>query len=473
MRKVNLFKEAVVNHNVRTDNGMKARRNTSDACTDLFFKIGASRGRNIITDFKTALSEDREIALRIAAWSRDIRGGAGERQIFRDILNYLEVSDVKAAKALALKVGELGRWDDLFVFKTDEMRQFAFGLVKSALIDGNSLAAKWTPRKGEIANAFRQYLGMSPRMYRKALVALTDVVETKMCAKEWESINFSHVPSVASARYKRAFSRNSKNYIEYVAKLTRGDGDVKVNASAIFPHDVLKGVVGKHISTNRTHLDLIKAQWDALPNYVGGANILPLVDVSGSMTCPAGGISTVTCLDIAVSLGLYLADKNTGNFGDCFMTFSESPSIQYLSGDILQKVEKMCRAHWDMNTNLHRAFNEILEIAVRNEVPQKDMPEMIIIFSDMQFDGCVQFDDSAIEMIRRKYEKAGYNVPKVVFWNLNARDNAPVKFNEQGVALVSGFSPAILTSILSCDFDAFSPYGIMMKTVMQDRYKVF
>jgi hypothetical protein len=470
---MNTFVNAVANQEARTDNGMKARKNTANACVDLFFKIGASRGKDVTKDFIAAFVEDKDLALRIAGWVRDVRGGAGERQIFKDILKYLEKNDIESAKALVAKVPEIGRWDDIFVFEDKELKSFAYTMLGDALRAKNGLAAKWTPRKGPVAAEVRQFFGMSPKFYRKSLVEMTNVVETQMCAKEWDGINFSHVPSVAAARYKKAFNRNTTKYAEYVAKLVKGDdASVKVNAAAVFPYDVLKGRITSYgvVSVDKTERDLIQKQWEALPNYVGDANILPLVDVSGSMTCSAGKNTTVTCLDVAVSLGLYLADKNTGKFKDTFLTFSGSPELITLKGNIIEKIDQMVKSTWAMNTDLNKAFVKILNVAVKGNVPQEEMPKMLLILSDMQFDGCVDHDDSAIEMIRRSYEVAGYEMPKVVFWNLNAHDNVPVKFNESGTALVSGFSPAIVKPLLCGDMEEFTPEAIMLKTVMQDRY---
>jgi hypothetical protein len=180
----------------------------------------------------------------------------------------------------------------------------------------------------------------------------------------------------------------------------------------------------------------------------------------------------LTCLDVAVSLGLYLADKNTGKFKDTFLTFSDKPQLVTLKGNINQKIDQMVKSQWEMNTNLHAAIKKILEVAVKGQVPQEEMPKMLLILSDMQFDACVTFDDSAMQMIERSYIAAGYEMPKVVFWNLNAHDNVPVKFDESGTALVSGFSPAIVKPLLSGNLEEFTPESIMLKTVMVDRYAV-
>ena len=474
---MNTFVNAIKNISARTENDMKARASSADACTDLFYKIGAMRGKNVIPDFTAAFVQEPELAVRIALWARDAREGAGERKLFRDILEYLSKNDASLAARIVDKVPELGRWDDLFV-TTDDVRQHSFELIRKALSEKNGLAAKWMPRKGKEAAELRHFLGMSPKQYRKTLVNLTQVVEQNMCSKNWDEINFNHVPSVASSRYKKAFSRHTTKYAEWAAALVSTDPEVKktvkVNAGAVFPYDVLKGVISHYqLDYNKSNLNHILGQWEALPNYVGDANILPLVDVSGSMTCKVGNDqkAMLSCLDVAVSLGLYLADKNKGKFKETFLTFSSNPQLLNLKGNILQKIDQMVRSKWEMNTNLHAAMDKILETAINGDVPQNEMPDALLILSDMQFDACTRFDDSAMQMIERKYEKAGYNVPKIVFWNLNAKDNVPVKFNKNGTALVSGFSPSICKAVLAADLEDFTPRSIMLKAVMNDRYK--
>jgi hypothetical protein len=473
------FVDAVVNQSARTENGMKARQNTANALTDLFFKIGAMRGQNVIPAWTAARVQDPALAGRIALWARDIRGGAGERKIFRDILVDLANTDQIRASDLMRKVPELGRWDDLLALVGTPLEEQAFYMIRLALEDNMGLCAKWMPRQGPVAVKLRNYLGWTPKFYRKRLVELTKVVETQMCAGQWDEINFNHVPSVASARYKKAFARHTEKYKEWAEKLVSKDPEVaktvKVNAGAVYPYDVLKGLINHYINLDyvKANLDHVLAQWEALPNCVGDANILPLVDVSGSMTSPAGGYqskSGVTCLDVAVSLGLYLADKNKGKFKDTFLTFSHKPELLHLKGNILDKAKQMVKSHWTMNTNLHAAFDKILQTAVEHNVPQEEMPGMLLILSDMQFDQCASYDDSAMQMIARKYAEAGYNVPNIVFWNINAHDNVPAKFNEKGVALVSGFSPAIVKGVLAADLDDFTPEAIMLKTIMSERY---
>ena len=471
------FANAVRNQSARTENGMKARASTANALTDLFFKIGAMRGKNVIPNWTAAYVADKDMAGRVALWARDVRGGAGERKIFRDILLDLSKTDGDRCVSMMKKVPELGRWDDLLIFEKDSAAEaVAFTLIADALAAGNGLCAKWMPRKGDQAARLRSFLGWTPKFYRKRLVELTKVVETQMCANDWDNINFNHVPSVASARYKKAFYRHTTKYKEWAAKLISDKpeerAEVKVNAGAVYPYDVLKGLIGHYgMSYDKSNLDHIRGQWEALPNYVGDANILPLVDVSGSMACPAGGSkSQTTCLDVAVSLGLYLADKNTGKFKDTFLTFSGDPQLLNLKGNILDKIKQMVTSKWEMNTNLHKAVQKILNVAIEGNVPQEEMPSVLLILSDMQFDACARFDDSAMQMIARKYADAGYTMPNIVFWNLNAVDNVPVKWDERGAALVSGFSPSIVKSVLKADLDNFTPEAIMLQTIMSERY---
>lgn len=472
------FKNAILAENAttanvaRTKNGMKALKSTLSNTTDLFFKIGASRGKNITAQFEKAYREDREMALRVSQWARDVRGGAGERELFRQVLKWLEKNHKEEFinTRLLKNVAEIGRWDDLLVFEDEMVKSIAFRQIAEALGDGNGLCAKWMPRKGPKALELREFLGWSPKFYRKRLVELTKVVETQMCAKEFDKINFSHVPSLAMSRYSKAFGKNAPDaFGAFKEALKKGDPKVaKVNAGAVYPYDVIKNV-------RRGDSALADEQWKALPNFIGDASILPLVDVSGSMTAKAGGNqskSDLSCLDVAVSLGLYCSDKNTGPFKDVFLTFSNKPKFQTVTGTLSEKVRKMERSDWEMSTNLHAAFDEILRVAISNNVDRKDMPKVLLIMSDMQFNCCTGFDDRAIQMIRRKYNDADYEMPNVVFWNINAYENVPVRFDEKGTALVSGFSPSIMKAVLAADMDSMTPEAVMKKAVMSDRYAI-
>ena len=451
--------------NTTTTNGMPAFTKAGNALVDLFYNIGSSRNNPdaAVRQFISAFVEDRLLATKIAFWARDIRGGAGEREVFRKILAYLSKTNPDVVRKNLHLVPEFGRWDDLFVIEKDTVaRKEAMEMFAVAIQNGNGLACKWAPRKGADAVELRNTLGMTPKQYRKTIVNGSNTVEQLMCAKDWSNIEFDKLPSVASARYQKAFGRNAQErYAAYINSLQKGE--VKINAGAVYPYDIVK-------SMNYGNRAVAIEQWKALPNYMGDAKILAMVDVSGSMCCPAGRkMGTVTCLEVALSLGLYCADKLTGAFKDTFLTFSGSPELLHLKGDIGQKMDQMARSKWGMNTDMPKAFAHILNHAVRNKVPQEDMPDTVVILSDMQFDSCVNYGGSAMNTIRKQYEAAGYSVPNVVFWNINASyGNSPVTVNDQGVALVSGFSPALFKQILAAK--DFSPLAIMMDVIGQDRY---
>ena len=459
--------EYVANTPARTKNGMKAFSTTKSAVLDLFSAIGSARGSNLSLQFAAALAENEDLAVRILLWARDIREGAGERAQFRNLLTELETYKPELAGRLLRKIPELGRWDDVFALKDPINRSHAFEFIREALSNKDGLCAKWMPRKGPVAIELTKYLGLTPKGYRKLIVGLTNVVETQMCAKDWEAINFSHVPSVASARYQKAFGRNAKDaYAQYLRELQKPVSErapgVKINAGAVYPYDVLKSV----FKGNAAAAD---AQWDALPNYIGDASIFPIVDTSGSMGSMHYSSGTVRPIDVSVSLGLYCSGKNTGAFKDLFMIFDTTPKLINAKGTLSQRVKQM-REIVAGSTDLHAAFDMLLDIAVKGKVPATDMPDILLILSDMQFDCCRGYDDRAQEMIERKYAAAGYTAPKVVYWNLSQYGNQPVRFDEKGTALVSGFSPAIMKSVLANELEVFTPWNVMIKTIASDRY---
>ena len=472
---MNTLVEALNREETSTTNGMATHVSSLDSCVDLFFQAGALRGRDVIPVFSKAFAEDSEVATKLSLWLRDVRGGAGERQLFRDIFKYLVEKDVALAYKVLKKIPELGRWDCVLAAFDTRLERDALSMINHALRDGDALCAKWMPRKGDAAKKIRAYMQSSPKVYRKLLVSLSDTVEQKMCAREFDKINYSHVPSVAAARYQAAFDkRDPVGYATYRADLEKGvdkDGKtVKICADAVYPYDVVK-------SLKNGKKDVADAQWNALPDYLGGsdANILPVVDVSGSMTCGAGDNdrSILSCLDVAVSLGLYLSERSRGDFKDVFMTFSRNPELQRVKGSLSDRYMQMRQAHLQMNTNLERMFSVLLNAAVKNEVPQEDMPSMILILSDMQFDRCVNVDLNAFEMIRSNYASAGYKMPCIVFWNLHASNGgSPVTAHESGAALVSGFSPSIMESVLGADMEQFTPRGVMMKAIDKEKYSL-
>jgi hypothetical protein len=459
-----------------TENGAKAWATTGSKVLNLFGTIGSARTRDISDMFMSALAEDENLALRALLWARDIRSGAGERSTFRKLLVTLETLNPVLAGKIMYKIPQLGRWDDLFTYQESQNRKDAFALYAEALKAGDGLAFKWAPReksaKKDLAREFREFLGMSPRDYRKMLSAETRVVEQHMCAKEWNKINFSHVPSLAASRYQKAFRKNATvAYEAYLRELQKPESErdpsVKINVGAVYPYDVVK-------ASGRGVAAAADAQWAALPNYIGDSKMLAMVDVSGSMTDPVG--SNLTCMDVAISLGLYISDKTTSDFKGMYITFTNRADVVKTSGTLSQRIMQM-RQRVGYSTNITSAFISLLKVAVDGRVSAENMPDYLVILSDMQFDSMEVKGKSAtaLEMARKEYEKAGYSLPKIIFWNLFARaaatsSNFPVKVDDTGTILVSGFSPTIMTSVLGANPEEFSPYNMMLKVLENPRY---
>ena len=452
-----------------TENGMVTNPTTLNKCVDLFFSIGAMRGKSkdtVVSLFNEAYKENPLIASKLLFWSRDVRSGAGERQIFRDIVTHLTTTSPQTVRKNIGLIPEFGRWDDVLVLVGTELEDDMFILIKDSLTNGDALCAEWMPRKGDVANRLRRLFRFTPKDYRKMLVSLTNVVESKMCTKDWESIDYSKLPSLASSRYQKSFVKNdTERYDEYKKALI--EGTAKVNAGAVYPYDIIKSI------NQGGDTVVSEKQWESLPNWMEGSNerILPVVDVSGSMSCPAGGNDNLSCMDVAISLGMYISERNEGNFKDAFVTFSNNPQLQYLTGGLKERLNKLRRSDWGMSTDLEAVFNLILNQAKTYNIPQDKMPTKIMILSDMQFNQATRRDLGSQSMIESMYEVAGYKKPDIIYWNLNARGtNFPVEFNKNGTALVSGFSPSILKPLLSGK--NMTPESIMMDTVNDERYNL-
>jgi hypothetical protein len=313
--------ETVENQNVTlTDNGMITNPTSLNKCVDLFFSIGSMRGKSkdkVVNLFNEAYNENPLVASKILFWVRDVRSGAGERQTFRDVISYLTTNSPQTVRKNIGLIPEFGRWDDVLVLFGTELEDDMFSLIKTALSNGDGLCAKWMPRKGIVANKLRKLFRTTPKQYRKMLVGLTNVVESKMCAKDWENIDYSKLPSLASSRYQKSFNKNdNERYNEYKKSLQ--DGTAKVNAGAVYPYDIVKSINmgGDKIVSEK--------QWESLPNWMEGSveRILPVVDVSGSMCVEVGGNPNLSCMDVALSLGMYISERNEGSFKDAFITFS-------------------------------------------------------------------------------------------------------------------------------------------------------
>lgn len=444
----------------KTLNGAKAKTTTGSACLDLFASVGAMRGQDIMPAFLKAYYENEDHALRIALWSRDIRGGAGERTHFRNIIHNLAITHYQQARKLAKRIPDLGRWDDLLYFFDTPVWIDALNIIEQGIKDGHGLCAKWMPRKGIIAESIRKHLNLTPKQYRKTLVGLTKVVEQQMCANKWKEINYEHVPSKASQIYSKAFKRHDPTgYSLFKNKLITGEA--KVNAGAVYPHEVMV-FLGK----DKT---VANAQWNALPDFVpDNLSFLPIIDCSGSMGTFGWGTAN-TPINVAIGLGLYLSERNKSVFKNSFITFSNNPKMQTVNGSLSDRAHQMAKAEWGMSTDLQKVFEVLLTTAKKHNVKQEDMPNYLLIVSDMQFNACVKSNNN-IKEIKRKYKEYGYTAPTLVFWNVNHHGNFQVNQDQENIILVSGFSPSIMKSILTGNTEDFTPYNQMIKTIMDDRY---
>lgn len=460
------FIDALQSEDTYTENGMVTNSSSLNECVNLFFTIGAMRKQDkerLISTFSKAFNENPLAALKILFWVRDVRGGAGERQIFRDIITYLVEYHPNVVQKNIQLIPHFGRWDDLSVLFGTKLEAEATRMFVSGLIVENGLCAKWIPRKGVIFNAIRKALNTTPKNLRKLLVGISNTVEQKMCANQWTNIEYEKTPSLAMGRYTKAFVKHDiTRFSEYLGKLKKGE--TKVNAGAVYPYNIVQTM--KYGSW-----ELANEQWKSLPNFMEGTTerILPVVDVSGSMDSVVSG--DITCLDVAVSLGLYISERNEGVFKDSFITFSERPQLEKVSGTLKERYNQMITAEWDMNTNLELVFNLILNQAIKHSVSPEDMPSKILIMSDMEFDQASRHSESAIQMIRRIYDESGYSLPQIIFWNIQSRNkNFPVRCDESGTALISGLSPSIVKSVLGGK--EMTPVSIMNETINSERYSI-
>lgn len=458
------FYDAMTTDDARTLNNAVTNSTSGNALVDFFFSVGSLRNatdQEIQSRFARAYGEDRLSALKILFYGRDVRGGQGERRLFRVVIHWLAEVDPDALLANLHLIPHYGRWDDLFVLVNTRLRYDIYDLFGGALANNDSLAAKWMPRErsrlDSLAKDMARYWGMSLRNYRKMIADLSNTVEQDMSANLWSDINYQHVPSVAMMKYRRAFARhNPERWAHYMEQLE--SGEAKVNADTLYPSDIVGKVLNGYIDAIFDH------QWNALPNFVQSGDFIPVCDVSGSMHGKP--------MEVSIGLGLYLAERNFSDaFRDLIVTFSGHPQFHRIAGNnIRERVHSLSHANWDMNTNLHAVFELMLNQATKHNVDAEEMPKNILIISDMEFDQCVYngHDQSLFRTMEQMYGHYGYQLPNVVFWNVDAKtSNYPVKYNQSGVALVSGYSPSIMKTIFGGEFN---PYSIMMNTIGSQRY---
>ena len=469
----------------RTENGAVALSTTGDARLDFFGAAGSLRGANIerITRlFSEAFREDPLFATKIAFYTRDVRGGLGERQTFRTLLQFMAKYHPEALRPNLDLIGIYGRFDDLYCLigtpVEDEMwtaMKKQFEEDRQNLQAGNaiSLLAKWirtadassaNTRKLGILTA--QKLGYSVYEFKRLVRAMRKkigIVEALMSAGRWDEIRYSAVPSRAMMIYRNAFMRHDEDrYNEFIRKAV--NGVEKIHSATLFPYDIVEKVMDMNWRGLRIMEDeTLEAQWRHLPDYVeAGINALVIADTSGSMY----GRPMAT----SVGLAVYFAERNTGPYHNMFMSFSGTSRIQMLKGETLaQKIRSIDMNAWAGNTNLQAAFQHVLEIAVENHVTQEEMPKSLIVISDMEIDYCGDRNWTFYEKMSRQFRMHGYQIPNIIFWNVASRhDVFHADRNRTGVQLVSGQSAAVFRQVMQCV--GLNPVEAMEKIINSERY---
>ena len=487
-----------VTNKTYTQNGAITYKSTLSKVYDLFAQGASMRGasnENCIRLFAQAYAEDPTMALKCLFYLRDIRGGQGERRFFRLCIQWLAMYHKAEMEHLIALIAEYGRYDDLFVLFGSPLEDEMMGYIKY-VIDKNEdhLVYKWMPSINtsskstqERGRKFAQAFGMTEREYRKMLSEgrkACHLVETLMSQNKWDQIAFDKLPSRAGILYSKAFARREETKERYAAFMS--SDKTKVNASTLYPYDVVKKareVMNRDywhradVALNDTDRLAANKYWDNLTDYFNGAtlNALCVCDTSGSMTGGYG--TTIAPIDVAIALSLYTAERAKGPFHNHFISFSSRPALIETTGvDFCEKVDNIYRQNLCENTNIEATFDLILNTAIRKGLEQEDLPETLIIVSDMQFDSARGYyswgreDDTStlMENIERKWKMKGYDMPKLIFWNVNAATgagNIPMK-DKDGVTFVSGASPSIFTQILT----GKTGQDLMREALLSERY---
>ena len=465
-----------------TTNGMNAYKSTSNDLLDLYGSIGAMRNRSdsdIIKAFTKAFAEDKLMAVKLSFYARDILQGLGERRIPRIIWNYLAVNYPDVMRKNMQYIPEFGRWDDMYIFVGTPVEEDMWNIVRKQfeedcknMLENKpvSLLGKWlksvntsSPTSVALGRKTANKFGLNYREYQRLLSkmrAYIDVLECKMSSNNWNKIKYHTVPSRAMNVYRKAFYKHDtygfSKYIEGVKS-----GERKINAGTLYPYNIVE----KYMYSGYRKDDVLEQQWKALPNFVDtNDNIMIMADTSGSMR----GRPMAT----AVGLAIYFAERNKGAFSGTFMTFSEKPEFVTLKGNTLvEKIRNAESASWQMNTNIEAAFMLVLNTAIQNSVPQSDMPKSIVIISDMQFDRqrC-STDWSFYKDMKNRFAQYGYNIPNIVFWNVNSvKDTFHTQSNWEGVQVASGQSASVFKAVIE-NID-LTPYTAMLNVLNRERYE--
>ncbi len=468
----------------KTANGAAAYRSTQSACLDLFAACGALRHEEkaeIYHKFIRAYAEDPDTAMKILFYARDVRGGLGERNFFRTIIHELSDQKPLSVQKNLKNIPEYGRFDDLLQLLGTQCEKALTEYIREQLQTDLqnlqkgkevSLLAKWLPSVNtsgtkEQAKKICKLLHMKEKDYRQTLSLLRakiDIPETRLCERDY-SFDYEKLPSKALFQYRKAFLKHDREYYEkYILDVMQNKK--KMNASTLYPYELVRA------SMSSAPTELIKpidAAWNALPDYTDGRNAIAVIDGSGSMYGQYGK-NAIRPIEIALSLGLYFAERNKGKFANHFITFSTTPNLVEIKGETLQDKVRYCMSYNEVaNTNLCAVFNLILRTAVKYQLPQSEMPELIYIISDMEFDIGVDPHKTPLETARKYYEQYGYRLPQIIYWNVCAyRAQFPVDMNEKGVALFSGYSPSLFRQAMSCDI---TPFGMMKSILSSERYR--
>ena len=489
-----------------TENGALAYSTSGRKLLDMNFKVASYRSmpeEDLVKDFTQAMSEDKILAAKFMFFLRDVRGGLGERRSFRVFLKTFVENNTFKNNVLydfLFQISEYGRWDDLIWLYdniTDKItKSIIIQIIKDQIHDdikrmsygySVSLLAKWMPRVNtssketkRIARNLAKDLALNERAYRKTIAGLNkyiDTVEVKMSANDWENIDYEKVASKANILYKDAFSKHDpKGRQQYLDKLEAGES--KINASVAYPYDIIHSYCAGNLYRIAGIKDVtLEEMWKSLPNYVDGdESTLVVCDSSASMTIRVGG-GSVSAREVAYSLAIYFAERANGEFKDKFITFSEDPKfIDISKGTDLRTKFNIAVEHSEVsNTNIEKTMLLVLDTAIKNHMKQNELPGNILIISDMEFDQGTfswkhqnELSRSLFDEISNKFKEYGYKMPRIVFWNVNSRTcGVPIKENELGVALVSGFSPSICQMVLSSELD---PWKCLLNVLNSERY---
>lgn len=471
-----------------TENGARGHATSGSLIVDFNFMASSMRawsGDEIGDCFLEVYHDDPLLALRWLFYARDIRMGMGERRLFRECYKVLPIP---AAVANLTNIPFYGRWDDLVSLfgVMGSVVDEAVVRIISAQLDMDllsmerggpvSLLAKWMPSENassveskRLARNLAKALDLSFKEYRKTLSSLRgyiDVVESRMCNGDWSGIDYEKVPSMANLRYADAFMRHDYDRrARYLSRVSNGDADF--NMSVASPVDVVHRYVGRHRSPDEQD-DVLELAWKSLSD-VFVDDVLVVADGSGSMTWNLSGVLPLT---VANSLALYTAEHNSGEFRNHFITFSSHPRLIRIPEDatLYEKLRIMSRYMECSSTNIEAVFDLILDAAVNNEMTQDDMPGSVLVISDMEFNQAVSGspDRTLFDEIKFKYKAHGFVMPRLVFWNVSSRTGTiPVRTNNMGVALVSGYSQNTLKMVMS---DKLDPYDVLVETLMSPRY---